>query len=123
MVGIGGTVAYGESKSGRCRSASARRSQPTRSRSRCLRRRPHPRSRFALPPVNTRGVSSFTVCAPGTVFTGASFTAATLMVMLSVSIFGPPAPVLPLSFGADDKRFRSVGSSGCHDRSARPSPR
>ena len=42
-------------------------------------------------PVNASAVSSFTVCAPGTVFTGASFTAVTVMATGSVSESGVPA--------------------------------
>ena len=45
----------------------------------------------------TRFVSSATVCVPGTLFTGASLTALTVMLTVSVSLSGPPAPVLPLS--------------------------
>ncbi len=44
-----------------------------------------------LPAENTSGVSSFVVCAAGTVLTGTSFTAVTLMVTVSVSVSGVPA--------------------------------
>ena len=48
-------------------------------------------SAFPLPAENTSGVSSLVVCATGFVFTGASFTAVTLIVTVSVS-FSVPAP-------------------------------
>src|SRR5882672_10581155 len=41
--------------------------------------------------------SSFMACATGTVFTGASFTALTVMATVSVSPSAPPEPVLPRS--------------------------
>ena len=41
--------------------------------------------------------SSFMVCAAGTVFTGASLTALTVMATVSVSVWAPPEPVLPWS--------------------------
>ena len=46
---------------------------------------------------NTRLVSSSVVCALGTVFTGASLTALTVMPTVSVSTKVPPVPVLPRS--------------------------
>ena len=52
--------------------------------------------RDGLPPAeNTSAVSSLVDCAAGTAFTGASFTAVTLMLTVSVSLSAPPAPVLP----------------------------
>src|SRR5882724_6004307 len=41
--------------------------------------------------------SSFMACATGTVFTGASFTALTVMATVSTSVWAPPEPVLPRS--------------------------
>ena len=38
-------------------------------------------------------MSSLTVCAPGTVFTGASFTAVTVIATVSVSVSGTPVAV------------------------------
>ena len=46
---------------------------------------------------NTRVVSSLTDCAVGTVCTGASLTALTVMATVSLSVSVPPAPVLPWS--------------------------
>ena len=51
--------------------------------------------RLPVPAEKTRLVSSATVCAAGTVFTGASSTAVTVIATVSVSESGPPAPVLP----------------------------
>ena len=48
-------------------------------------------------PVMTLAVSSLVLCAPGTVLTGASLTALTVMTMVSVSVSVPPLPVLPPS--------------------------
>src|SRR5204863_276721 len=50
-----------------------------------------------LAPENVRLVSSLVVWAPGTVFTGASFTAVRWMVTVSVADLAPPVPVLPWS--------------------------
>jgi len=50
-----------------------------------------------LPAENTRSVSSLTACGPGTVFTGASLTALTVIATVSVSLCATPAPVLPWS--------------------------
>src|SRR5215510_4759409 len=66
--------------------------------------------------------SSFMVCAPGTVFTGASLTAVTVMATESTSPRAPPEPVLPWSLvvtvrlaaplklpvGANTRPFRAV---------------
>ena len=51
--------------------------------------------RFPLPLEKVRLVSSFVLCAPGTLFTGASLTALTVMATVSVSDSAPPEPVLP----------------------------
>ena len=51
-------------------------------------------------PASTRSASSSTVCPPGTVTTGGSLTAATVIDTASLSVSGPPEPVLPLSFTA-----------------------
>ena len=53
--------------------------------------------RFPLPAEKTSAVSSLVVCAAGTLFTGASLTALTVMLTVSVSVSVPPAPVLPRS--------------------------
>ena len=53
--------------------------------------------RLPLAAEKTSAVSSLVVCAPGTVFTGASLTALTVMVTVSVSVSAPPVPVLPWS--------------------------
>ena len=45
-----------------------------------------------LMPVIDCSVSSFTVCAPGTVSTGASLTAATVIATVPLSVFAPPEP-------------------------------
>jgi len=52
---------------------------------------------MALPPLNTRSVSSLTACGPGTVLTGASLTASTVIATESVSPCAPPEPVLARS--------------------------
>src|SRR5882724_6423846 len=54
---------------------------------------------MALPAavLKVRAPSSFMACATGTVFTGASFTALTVMATVSVSPSAPPEPVLPRS--------------------------
>ena len=44
-------------------------------------------------PAIDSGVSSTTVCAPGTVFTGASFTALTVTVTVAVSVTPPDVTV------------------------------
>ena len=49
--------------------------------------------RFPLPLEKTRLVSSLTLCAAGTLFTGASLTALTVMLTESVSLLAPPLPV------------------------------
>ena len=48
-------------------------------------------------PVRASGVSSLTEKAGGRVLAGASLTGARVMVLVSVSLSAPPAPVLPLS--------------------------
>ena len=48
-----------------------------------------------LPLEKTSVVSSLTLCAPGMEFTGASLTALTVMLTVSVSESAPPLPVLP----------------------------
>ena len=53
--------------------------------------------RFALPAEKTSGVSSLVLCAPGTELTGASLTALTVMLTVSVSVIAPPVPLLPWS--------------------------
>jgi hypothetical protein len=45
----------------------------------------------------TRSTSSTTVCTAGAVMTGASFTALTVMLTVSVSLSAPPMPVFPRS--------------------------
>ena len=50
-----------------------------------------------LRPVMVSGVSSDVVCAVGTVLTGASLTALTVMATVSVSLRLPPVPFLPPS--------------------------
>jgi len=47
--------------------------------------------------LNVSVPSSFIVCAAGTLFTGASFTGLTVIATVSVSLSGPPEPVLPWS--------------------------
>ena len=49
-------------------------------------------------PVIARSVSRSTYCASGSVTIGASFTAATVMATVFVSVSTPPEPVLPPSF-------------------------
>jgi hypothetical protein len=51
--------------------------------------------KFPLPLENVSVASSLTDCGPGTEFTGASFTALTVIATLSVSESAPPSPVLP----------------------------
>ena len=53
--------------------------------------------RFPFPLENTRTVSSAITWAPGTVFTGGLLTGRTVIATVSVSLWGPPAPVLPRS--------------------------
>ena len=61
-------------------------------------RAPPPASTSATEsPVSASGVSSLTVKAAGRVLTGASLTGARVMVLVSRSVSGPPAPVLPPS--------------------------
>ena len=43
------------------------------------------------PPLNAKAVSSLTDCAPGTVLTGASLTALTVIATVSVSVRGVPS--------------------------------
>ena len=50
-----------------------------------------------LPAENTSVVSSLVLCAMGTVLTGASLTALTVMLTVSLSVFAPPSPVFPRS--------------------------
>ena len=52
---------------------------------------PHPSYEIVLAPVKAKLVSSVAVILTGTVFTGASFTAVTVMPTLSVSLKGVPA--------------------------------
>jgi VCBS repeat-containing protein len=52
---------------------------------------------LALPALKVIEPSSLMACVPGTSFTGASLTAAMLIVLVSVSLSGPPLPVLPPS--------------------------
>src|SRR5882724_9205196 len=54
---------------------------------------------MALPAAaeNVSVPSSFMACAAGTVLTGASFTALTVMATVSTSVWAPPEPVLPRS--------------------------
>ena len=53
--------------------------------------------RFPLAVSKVRTESSLTDCAPGTVLTGGSLTALTVMLTVSVSLLAPPVPVLPWS--------------------------
>ena len=50
-----------------------------------------------LKPVMTFAVSSLVLCEAGTVLTGASLTAVTVMATVSLSVNAPPLPVLPPS--------------------------
>ena len=59
---------------------------------------PAPASTSAIEtPVRTQATSSVTVIETGTVFTGASFTALTVMLTTSLSVSTPPAPAKPRS--------------------------
>ena len=53
--------------------------------------------RLPLAELKTSAVSSMVVCAPGTLLTGASFTALTVTATVSVSVFAPPEPLFPWS--------------------------
>ena len=57
-------------------------------------------------------VSSLTVCAPGTVLTGASFTGLTVMAMVSVSVGGAVAGRDRERVGAVEVEVAGIGEAG-----------
>src|SRR2546428_45419 len=74
--------------------------------------------RLPLPDEKTRAVSSFVLCAAGTLLTGASLTALTVMATESVSLSAPPEPVLPWSLGTSCKLAAPLKSAGGAKRRA-----
>ena len=62
--------------------------------------------------------SSFMVWAAGTVFTGASLTALTVMATVSMSVWAPPEPVLPWSLVVTVRLADAVEVAGRREHQA-----